>query len=321
MVSILRIAFVSTWRERRSRSQAIGALRMVVLSCPFDTQTFTRMTSSEEPQFSIFKDALAKRLVAKSDSDADSDDLDDFTSYLAAEVWPTLPANVREAIYESRDKVPPADQVYLDNTPTSFTDTLTSCGLVEDDEGAMVLLQKVVEEYITEACAPPPMWSRTRTTECEICEREVPLTYHHLIPRETHTKVLKKKWHPEYMLNSVAWLCRYDLVVSGKKSETHCLKTMSFRSSPCCQQRRTREKPLYRRAIVGKGRYPKVEEIRCEAKIWSKARLRKAESRYVNVCFQEIGGGTDNLHYQCLLSLLDGPHANSQFICNQYPGP
>ena len=43
----------------------------------------------------------------------------------------------------------------------------------------------------------------------EICEREVPLTYHHLIPREVHDKVLKKKWHPEAMLNSVAWLCRY----------------------------------------------------------------------------------------------------------------
>ena len=53
------------------------------------------------------------------------------------------------------------------------------------------------------------MWSKTRTTECEICEREVPLTYHHLIPREVHDKVRKKKWHPEAMLNSVAWLCRW----------------------------------------------------------------------------------------------------------------
>ena len=27
-------------------------------------------------------------------------------------------------------------------------------------------------------------------------------------PREVHAKALKKKWHPEAMLNSVAWLCR-----------------------------------------------------------------------------------------------------------------
>ncbi|KAK7692096.1 hypothetical protein QCA50_005502 [Cerrena zonata] len=166
------------------------------------------MASTEEPQFSLFKDALAKRLVAGPDASAETDDLDDFTSYLAAEVWSTLPANVREATYEGRDKVPAADEVYLDSTPTSFADTLTSCGIVGDDEDAVVLLQKVLEEYITEASAPPPVWSKTRTTECEICEREVPLTYHHLIPRETHAKMLKKKWHPEYMLNSVAWLCR-----------------------------------------------------------------------------------------------------------------
>jgi len=36
----------------------------------------------------------------------------------------------------------------------------------------------------------------------------VPLTYHHLIPREVHRKVLKRGWHREDMLNSVAWLCR-----------------------------------------------------------------------------------------------------------------
>ena len=167
------------------------------------------MSSSEEPQFSLFKDALAKRLVAKSDPDSSgSDDLDDFTSYLAAEVWSALPPDVREASYENRDKTPTADEVYLDNIPISFIDTLTSCGLAEDSEDAVAFLRKVVEEYIGDACAPPPMWSKTRTKECEICEREIPLTYHHLIPREVHNKVLKKKWHPEYMLNSVAWLCR-----------------------------------------------------------------------------------------------------------------
>lgn len=26
-----------------------------------------------------------------------------------------------------------------------------------------------------------------------------------------HVKVLRRKWHPEHMLNSVAWLCRYVL--------------------------------------------------------------------------------------------------------------
>lgn len=53
------------------------------------------------------------------------------------------------------------------------------------------------------------MWSSTRTTECEICGRDwIPLSYHHLIPKEVHGKVLKRKWHEEWRLNSVAWLCR-----------------------------------------------------------------------------------------------------------------
>ncbi len=169
------------------------------------------MTEPISSQFSLFKDCLAKRLVAKSGvngTDEGPSDLDDFVSYLCTEVWPGFPQKVREATHENRNDVPTVGTMSLDNTPTSFVDTLTSCGLSEDADSAVVFLRKVLEDYVSEACAAPPMWSKTRTTECEICEREVPLTYHHLIPRETHAKVLKKKWHPESMLNSVAWLCR-----------------------------------------------------------------------------------------------------------------
>ncbi|KAI0072488.1 hypothetical protein K474DRAFT_1667784 [Panus rudis PR-1116 ss-1] len=165
----------------------------------------------ESSQFSLFKDALAKRLIARSNAPNSTDaasDLDDFTAYLASEVWPSLPREVRGATYENREKVPTAEDVFLDNVPPSFVDTMVSCGFTEDSEHTIGFLRKVLEDYIPDAIAPPPVWSKTRTKECEICEREVPLTYHHLIPREVHTKVLKKKWHPEHMLNSVAWLCR-----------------------------------------------------------------------------------------------------------------
>ncbi|KIL66926.1 hypothetical protein M378DRAFT_355522 [Amanita muscaria Koide BX008] len=52
-------------------------------------------------------------------------------------------------------------------------------------------LRRTLVNYIDEACATPParIWSLTRTTECEICEIVVLLTYHHLIPRSTHAKV------------------------------------------------------------------------------------------------------------------------------------
>ena len=177
--------------------------------------SFLLMTSEyASPQFTLFKDCLAKRLVAKSgvldesQTEESATDLDDFVSYLCLEVWPGFPQKFRDATHENRTSVPIVDSLKLVNTPTSFIDTLTSCGISDDSESALVFLKKVLEDYLSEACAPPPMWFKTRTTECEICEREIPLTYHHLIPRETHAKVLKKKWHSESMLNSAAWLCR-----------------------------------------------------------------------------------------------------------------
>ncbi|EKM51451.1 uncharacterized protein PHACADRAFT_152211 [Phanerochaete carnosa HHB-10118-sp] len=167
--------------------------------------------AASSPQFNAFKDALARRVISRpgfDDGSSDPGELDDFASYLAAEVWPTLPEPLRNATYQTRDSVPAADDLSLDSTPTTFVDSLTSCGMCDDVDSALSFLRKILEDYVSEACAPPPVWSRTRTTECEICEREVPLTYHHLIPREVHAKALKKKWHPEEMLNSVAWLCR-----------------------------------------------------------------------------------------------------------------
>ena len=171
--------------------------------------------TTRPPQFAIFKDCLARRVLAEpgvlgQTDDSDSDALDDFTSYLAEEIWPALPIPLREATYETRDKVPDVDDLPLETVPTSFSDTLVSCGLVDADEpdAAATFLRRVLKEHVAEACAAPPVWSKTRPSECEICERAVPLTYHHLIPREVHDKARKKKWHAEALLNSVAWLCR-----------------------------------------------------------------------------------------------------------------
>lgn len=166
-------------------------------------------------QFSTFKDSLARRVISRpgvlDESSDSSAELDDFTAYLASEAWSVLPEHLKTLtpFNSSKESVLASlDALSLDATPTAFIDTLISCGLADDSDSALSFLRKALDDYVNEACALPPMWSKTRTTECEICERDVPLTYHHLIPRETHAKVLKKKWHPEAMLNSVAWLCR-----------------------------------------------------------------------------------------------------------------
>lgn len=180
-------------------------------------------TDTTALQSSIFKDCVARRLLGQSalsdaasgtsvpdkqptgDSDTTSD-LDDFTSYLASEIWDVLPPKLQTLSHEN----PSVDEHTLNiaNIPISFTDTLVSYRIVPDSDAAGVFLNKTLADYVEEVCAPPPVWTATRTSECEICEREVPLTYHHLIPRSTHSKVLKRKWHPESLLHAVAWLCR-----------------------------------------------------------------------------------------------------------------
>lgn len=164
----------------------------------------------------MFKDSLARRILARStpSEDTDGDALDEFSEYLASELWPAIPKELHTCTYDSQapivliEKFDNPDSDALSNLPTSISDSLVSFGIAADWDAARALALAATRDYIAQACAPPPAWSSTRATDCELCDRTVPLTYHHLIPRSTHTKVKKKGWHPESMLNSVAWLCR-----------------------------------------------------------------------------------------------------------------
>ncbi|KAF9466658.1 hypothetical protein BDZ94DRAFT_1250423 [Collybia nuda] len=172
---------------------------------------------------------MARRILAHStsliqmgDSGSQESDLDEFSSYLALESWTVLSPSLQSASHFTRGSIlTDIDDLSLDATSIPFVDTLISYGFVPDHEEALQFLRNTIADYIEDACAAPPPWSATRTQECEICEREVPLTYHHLIPRAVHAKVLKKRWHPEEMLNSVAWLCRpcHSMVHSVAKNE------------------------------------------------------------------------------------------------------
>jgi hypothetical protein len=175
------------------------------------------MAHNESAQFYNFKECLARRILSlpnfkpdvESSADDDDDGLDDFTLYLASEVWPVFPPSVQVASYEMRELVPDPSAISNEvDIPASFTDTLVSYGISCDIDNAHAFLRATLADYVSEACAPPPVWKSTRREECEICERKIPLTYHHLIPRSTHDKVLKRGWHTKSSINAVAWLCR-----------------------------------------------------------------------------------------------------------------
>ena len=97
----------------------------------------------------------------------------------------------------------------LASMPPSVSESLQTYG-VGDESTIPGLIIPVFQEYFDLATAtPPPLDLTARASACEMCERDwVPLTYHHLIPRQVHAKVLKREWHQAWQLNSVAWLCR-----------------------------------------------------------------------------------------------------------------
>ncbi|KAL8376745.1 hypothetical protein RB595_007730 [Gaeumannomyces hyphopodioides] len=87
--------------------------------------------------------------------------------------------------------------------PSPDPSSLSSTSAAED------LLAPVLNAYIEGATAPPPpRVARGAAEACEICGRDwINLSYHHLIPRMVHDKVVRRGWHREDELQNVAWLC------------------------------------------------------------------------------------------------------------------
>ncbi|MCJ1367165.1 hypothetical protein MMC16_006297 [Acarospora aff. strigata] len=160
-------------------------------------------------------------------SDGDNpEDLADFIDYLATEIFTALPDDLRTLTHTTLQATPSLTTKYalplpqptltslLLTVPASVPDSLTSYALLpsSDDPSSTSLatfLAPILTAYISTITTPPPPWPSTRTPHCEICLRDwIPLTYHHLIPKSTHAKALKRGWHEEWRLNSVAWLCR-----------------------------------------------------------------------------------------------------------------
>lgn len=145
--------------------------------------------------------------------------------FLAAEIFVSLPAELRTlsypviqddaAIKQKYDL--PIDSALLESVvhglQPATADSLTTYSLISQEADLDRFLEPVLENYIATVTAPPPEYTpailAARPLGCEICGREhLPLTYHHLIPRQKHAMAIKRGWHKEWELNKVAWLCR-----------------------------------------------------------------------------------------------------------------
>ncbi|KAL2430417.1 hypothetical protein ABEF95_006984 [Exophiala dermatitidis] len=205
------------------------------------------MSDSENPNFDAFRDCLFSAIVEKSSGGAharkgskrsslrkknatpetsltgsEPSELVEFADYLAAEVFESLPDELQNLSHQAiQNDVALSDEWSLPLTlsvleevtariPGEVNDSLTAYGLIEPPKSDLQsFIAPVLSAYIAAVTTPAPKWVETRTNACEICDRDwVPLTYHHLIPKQVHAKVLKRGWHEERHLNSVAWLCR-----------------------------------------------------------------------------------------------------------------
>ncbi|KAL8844437.1 MAG: hypothetical protein Q9205_002641 [Flavoplaca limonia] len=150
-----------------------------------------------------------------------AEELAEFIDYIANDLFSSFPSDVQSLSYAKTQNDPRSRERFSDPLSTAVIDQILATispsiaesfeayNLLDSEADLPRFLIPVFQEYVNAATAAPPVWSNTRASACEICERDwIPLTYHHLIPKQIHAKAIKRGWHEEWRLNSVAWLCR-----------------------------------------------------------------------------------------------------------------
>ena len=160
---------------------------------------------------------------APTSNDADAaEDLAEFIDYIASETFTSLPSDLQSLTHYTWDSAPSLRERYagpftgadvpdlLPSLDPSIADSLSAYGIATAAQGVPELLAPVVGAYVSAATTPPPPPITTKAAfdACELCGRDwINLTYHHLIPRFVHAKVVKRGWHRPDELQNVAWLC------------------------------------------------------------------------------------------------------------------
>ncbi|APA08973.1 hypothetical protein sscle_04g037430 [Sclerotinia sclerotiorum 1980 UF-70] len=157
----------------------------------------------------------------------DAAELADFIEYIALEIFTHLPHELRTLSHKTYTSNPILQKIYpnlhpldletsttiSEALPPSIPDSLQTYSLLPAYTPLPEFLHTILETYTTHLLTPSPPTHTPKPKPiiraCELCNRDwIPLTYHHLIPKFVHAKVLKRGWHTEEELNNVAWICR-----------------------------------------------------------------------------------------------------------------
>ncbi|KAF1808936.1 hypothetical protein P152DRAFT_495336 [Eremomyces bilateralis CBS 781.70] len=131
--------------------------------------------------------------------------------YIATEIFQSLPSALRSISYATYRDSDAVQETYPSSPPLPFPtiDALKSCippdvaetlslyvsVTSELGDVTVPIVHDMIPNYISQATSAPPSHNTAPPpprSPCEICERtQLPLTYHHLIPRGAHAKVVK----------------------------------------------------------------------------------------------------------------------------------
>ncbi|KAI0905709.1 hypothetical protein F4823DRAFT_119230 [Ustulina deusta] len=219
-----KISEPKTKPRRRTKAKS---KKKAVVSSPSHIGPITKGEDHEvHSQDSDFAEQSTGSYVESQEDEAgensiSSDDLADFTDYIATETFACLPPELKTIDYHDYIASPALQAQYalpltgadismrLPNLEPGIADSLTAYGIThEQKQGIDEFLAPVLTAFLTSLSTAPPPPSTTRADACEICGRDwINLSYHHLIPRFVHAKAVRRGWHRECDLQNVAWLC------------------------------------------------------------------------------------------------------------------
>ncbi|KAI0121687.1 YisB protein [Xylariales sp. AK1849] len=187
------------------------------------TVLIEKATKSEAKPRRRAKSKKPSKPATPDDYPKDTEDLADFVEYIAADTFECLPDELKALEYyvyakdadlQTRYALPLTGEDIATLMPSlepSVSESLLTYGITDEDkQGVNEFLAPVLTAFLTSISTPPPapITTKGKVTACELCDRDwINLTYHHLIPRFVHAKVLKRGWHRVEDLQSVAWLC------------------------------------------------------------------------------------------------------------------
>ncbi|MCJ1311424.1 hypothetical protein MMC25_005095 [Agyrium rufum] len=195
----------------------------------FTTAVFERNLSAKKPKTARRRSRRVKSTPTSEDVDNEhtaegsNEELSEFLDFLATELFDSLIPELRTISYSILQRSPsladrysststttlPSLETLLPSLPPTVQDSIQTYSLLPPQTSFDTLLTSVLAAYLSQITAPPPIYRQTKPPACEICERDwIPLTYHHLVPKEVADKAIKRGWCEEWEREKVAWLCR-----------------------------------------------------------------------------------------------------------------